>query len=369
VSVLSVILFSSVFVIALIMENSLEIEGIEVSPYNKKYKNKYNIVFAIILFLIAALRHPNTGADTSGYYWMYNKMLSDFNSLDYYWIQFITAIKNGTYTDTLNWELLSKLLSYVIRDGQLWLALVSAVFIFTVYKTIKEYSEDPVISWVYILCIYIYTFILQGLRQSIAMAFILMSIKYVYKRNLLGFIIMVTLATLFHQSAKVFFIVYPLYNLKVSNIYFLIIAVSFFVARFFSSIVSVILNKLVTDSRFSDYLQGRENMYSATSFFVLGAIFIFCYVNKDKLLKKNPQNQILYTISMLSLVIQSTAGIVAEMFRVSYYFNMFNMLLVANVCSSIEDDKKRRQTKFIILLIFVLYFFVSGGYRYKFYWQ
>ena len=307
--------------------------------------------------------------DTSGYYWMYMDILSDYNSLDYYWLKFITSIKNGTYTDMLNWELISKLLSYVIRDGQLWLAVISAIFIVAAYKIIKEYSDDPVISWVYIFCMYIYIFILQGLRQSIAMAFILMSIKYVYKRNLLGFIIMVTVATLFHQSAKVFFIVYPLYRIKVSNIYFLIIGASFLVSRFLSSIVSVILNKLVTDSRFSDYLQGRENMYSETSFFVLGAIFIFCYLYKDELLKKNPKNQILYTISMLSLVIQSTAGLVAEMFRVSYYFNMFNLLLVANVCSSIEDEKKRRQTKFIILIFFALYFFVSGGYRYRFFWQ
>lgn len=366
---LSIILFSSVFIMLLLMENILVIENSKMPTNYKKYKNKYNFIFAIILFSIAALRSPYTGMDTSGYYIMYNKMVHDNNALGYYLSQFITAIKEGTYIDSFGWDFCNKLLSLIIKDGQLWLALLSAIFIVSVYITIKRHSADPVISWAYILSIFIYTFILQGLRQSIAMSIILLSLKYIYNRDLLKFILLVALATLFHQSAIIFLIAYPLYNLKVSKLYFWIIGISFAAARIIPSVVIALLSRFAGDSRFAGYLEGRSNMYSVTGFFVLFAIFTFCYLHKKETLKADQKNQLLYTLSMVSLVLQSSVGIIAEMFRVSYYFSMFNMLLVANVCDSIVDRKKSRIIKYSMIIIFALYFFVSGGFEYKFFWQ
>ena len=363
---LSIILFSTVFLTLLVMENLLEIEQFKTPESVLKSKNRYSFSIMVIFVLIAALRSPRTGADTYGYCLMYNKMVRNNVTLEYLFNRMIEAIKDGEFKDSLNWDVFSKMLSYVIRDTQVWMALISTIFIVAVGIIIKRYSKAPMVSWAYVLGVFIFVFILQGLRQSVAMAIILFSLKFIYDRKLLKFLLLVLLATLFHQSALVFLIVYPLYNLKVTKIHFLIIGISFFMCTVMPARVKQFIGFFVEDSRFEDYLEGRENMYSLSGFLLLFIIFAFCYMFKDEEIMKEPQNQFLYTLSMLGLVFQSAAGLVAEMFRVSYYFNMFNMLLVANVSVAVYD-KKKIAVKSALILVFAAYFFISGGFNYKFY--
>lgn len=363
---LSIILFSAVFIALLVMENLLEIEEVKGSGCLVKNRNKYNYIVTIIVFLIAALRSPTTGADTYGYCVMYNKMVRKDVTLKHLFDNMVEAIKQGEYEDSLNWNLFSKGLSYVIKDTQLWLAVISAIFIIAACIIIKRYSKAPMVSWAYILGVFVFVFILQGLRQSVAMAIILFSLTFVCERKLVKFILLVLLATLFHQSAIIFLIVYPLYKLKVTKFHFLIIGIAFSVCTILPASVKQFIGYFVENSRFENYLEGRENMYSLSGFLVLLLIFIFCYMFKDEKIMKEPQNQFLYTLSMLGLVFQAAAGLVAEMFRVAYYFNMFNMLLVANVSVAIYD-KKKIAVKSALILLFAVYFFISGGFNYKFY--
>lgn len=363
---LSIILFSAVFLSLLVMENLLEIEQFKRPESALKSKNRYNFSMMIIFILIAGLRSPRTGADTYSYCFMYNKMVRNDVTLKYLFDKMVDAIKEGEFKDSLNWDVFSKMLSYVIKDAQLWMAVISAIFIIAVGIIIKRYSKAPMVSWAYFLGVFIFVFILQGLRQSVAMAIILFSLKFIYDRKFIKFLILVLLATLFHQSAIIFIIAYPLYNLKVTKIHFLIIGISFFACTVMPSRVKQFIGFFVEDSRFEDYLEGRENMYSVSGFLVLLMIFAFCYMFKDEEIMKEPQNQFLYTLSMLGLVFQSAAGLVAEMFRISYYFNMFNMLLIANVSTAVFD-KKKMAIKSALILAFAAYFFISGGFNYKFF--
>ncbi|MFK1805304.1 EpsG family protein [Bacteroides fragilis] len=48
-------------------------------------------------------------------------------------------------------------------------------------------------------------FDVNGLRQGLAIGFILYSCKFIFSRNIWGFLFMIILATLSHSSAIVFF--------------------------------------------------------------------------------------------------------------------------------------------------------------------
>ena len=365
----SVLLFGMVFIFAFFMEtNIIIVEQNDIEAAVKK-KRIYNILFFIILFLIAALRHPNTGADTSAYYSMFHYILNSENPLNNYWETLITSLRNGSFTDAIFWNFFSKLASFIIQTPQLWLAFVSGLFLFAVYTTIKKYSDDPVISWTYILSLFIYSFILQGLRQSMAMTIVLFSLKYVFDRKLWKFLLLMGLATLFHQSAIIFVIVYPMHKLKVRIWYFIVIGGMMILSYAFPSVLLSILPSAISSSRFGIYLYGREGMYTISGWLLLFIIFSFCYRYKGNAVKNNPHTSMLFTLLMIGLAMQSMAGMIAEMFRVSYYFNMFSMLLVPNVICSIQKPQYRTEVRFLVLLAFMAYFFYSGGFVYRFFWQ
>ncbi|MBR4721096.1 MAG: EpsG family protein [Clostridia bacterium] len=333
----------------------------------ERFRKKMNISIGILIFLIAALRGPGTGMDTGQYYRMFKDVLAEELPLSYYWSQLITSISGGTFRDMYFWEFFMKLASYVIRSAQGWLAFVSFLYLLSVYIIIDKYSADPAISWLYIYYVFIFSFILQGLRQSMAMACIMFSFRYIMERNWKGFILLITLATLFHQSAMIFFLAYPISMLKNPKGYIITIIVAI-LCQVVPSVALGIIGKLAVNTRFAGYTSHISGL-SWSSFFIQLAIFAFCYYYRTKDDEKDELITILLNFSVMGILMQSMTVIVAEMFRVSYYFNMFNMLLLANICKSIGDEKYNQSYRIAIITLLFAYNFVSGAYRYWFFWQ
>jgi len=336
---------------------------------NSRKKNNINIILTITLILIAALRSPYTGMDTVGYYYVYGNLLRNTKDWHFFFDELIDAIRGGTFKDTIMWSFVSKILTFILPSAQLWMGAISAVFIVSAYTVIRRYSKDPIVSWLY-LCVFIYAFILQGLRQSVAMAIVLLSFKYVYERKPAKFLLLIAFAYLFHQSSIAFIIAYPLYGLNVKRKHIIIIIIALVLSRVVPHIINSVLEYLTSKTRFSGYI-GRSGMYSLSGSIILTCIFIFCYRYKDRLCEDNDVNRLLFALSFVGVITQTMAVIVAEMFRVSYYFSMFNMLLVANTFEIMDEKSRTRNllSRIMLMYIFIMYYYLSGGFLYKFYWQ
>lgn len=332
------------------------------------YNKRNNLLLFLALFLASALRSPNTGADTGGYYGLYKVILRGSNGVGYYWNVMVDSIKDGSFSDNLFWNFFNRVLAIIIKNPQLWLAIISGLFLLGSYITIERYSKDAAMSWIYILCVFIYTFILQGLRQSLSMMVILLSLKYVYEKKLSKFLLCIGIAYLFHNSSILFIIVYPLRRMKANKLYFGVIAGAFALFTLFSSLGLSILTSLSENTRFTSYLD-RSGIYTISGWFILFVIFSFCFYLKKQAVQDDDKVNLLFTLSMLGLVVQSAAGVVAEMFRLSYYFNMFNMLLVPNCIQSIRNDRIRKQYSIAVMLAFLAYFWYCGAYGYWFFWE
>ena len=358
-----------ILVLALACETQYRNECMMVdAPYDRIYSHKYNVIFALLLFAIAALRSPNTGADTGGYYSLYKNILSANLPLEHYFTDIIDGIRSGTYTDGQMWSLFEKIASYVIPNAQLWMAFVAGIFIFACYRLIKRYSLDPIISWVYVYSIYLFTFILQGFRQSIAMAIVMLSFKYADEKKPVKFLLMIGAAYLFHQSAIVCLAIYPLVRLKSSKLYFIPIFGGLVLAYITPSSIIPVLENLISETRFSSNYTFAGETLSIMGWVLLFLFFSFCFIFKDAAIKQNQVNEKLLTITMAGLVIQSFVSVLSEMFRVSYYFNMFNMVLVANTCACVSE-RNQKIVRYGFILAMMAYVFYSGVFQYKFFWQ
>lgn len=366
---ITVLIFGTISIIILVREALYQnAASIKSTQLMKKKCDENNFIMFFLLAIVAALRNPNTGVDTAGYVWLYKQVLDGQNTVMDYWRQFRQSLQNNTFKDSLFWDFFNSVLSLIVKNEQVWLALISLLFLFTAYKIIKKYSKDAIISWTYILCVFVYAFIMQGLRQSMAMVLILISITYVFDKKPIRFCACIAAAYLFHNSSIVFLVIYPLRKLKVSKLYFIVIGGVVALFTLMPSLGVLILTKLVTASRFEEYIT-RSGLYTSSGFIILLLIFIFCYYIYRGCNTDDEHINILFTVSMIGLVTQAAATSVAEMFRISYYFNMFNMLLVPNCIYLIHKREVRKQYVFLVILAFLSYFWYSGAYNYWFFWQ
>lgn len=325
-----------------------------------------NIALGLLLFLIAALRSPGTGMDTGQYHAMFRNILYDDMPLSYYREIVVTAIKDGTFKDNMFWDFFMRFCAYLIRDAQLWLAFVSFIYLFATYLIINKYSEDPVASWLYIYFVFIFTFILQGLRQSVAMALVMLSFRCIMEKQPRKFLLLNAVAWLFHQSSVVFLIAYPLSKIKITRGYFMAALAFGVMCQAIPSVILGMMGQFVANTRFSSYTAQISGL-SWSSFAIQAAIFLFCYFFGKK--KEDELQSVLLNLSVMGIIVQSLAVIVSEAFRISYYFNMFNMLLLANTIDSIEDEKYSQYYRIGVITLLFAYGLIAGAFKYRFYWQ
>ena len=149
---------------------------------------------AVLMTLFYGLRGINTGSDTISYVSMfYEDAAQPFSRLwEYMWEK-----KSPAYV-------LSEWLFYkIFPSAQLWFVATSAFFFFIFSDFIRKNSMDPFFSYFIFFTIF-GTFQMTGIRQSCAMAVLMLAFEQMKNKKLFKFLLLIGLAYLFHKSAVVF---------------------------------------------------------------------------------------------------------------------------------------------------------------------
>lgn len=163
---------------------------------------------AVIMTLFYGLRGHGVGSDTYPYIVMFQQdgAQSFSNLWDYMW-----EMKSPAYV-------LSEWLFYrILPYPQLWLIATSAFFFFTFSKFVEKNSMDPYFSYFIFFTIF-GLFQMSGVRQSCAMAVLMMAFEQMKKKNLIKYLLLVGLAYLFHKSAIVFLPFYFIGKRKITKL-------------------------------------------------------------------------------------------------------------------------------------------------------
>ncbi len=330
---------------------------LQVKGNNKKY---LVISACVILFLYAALRAHDLQPDIPVYVDYYNRYSKlSFNEI----IDFFDSDQKDPFYYVFSW-----FFSRVFSDAQWWLAFVALAYIFAVGLIIYKESENPVLSFLAFLALAYFEFSLSGLRQTLALSFTVLSYFGIRNRNWKQFVILVLLASLFHRSALIFLIVYPIANTKVGKLHFVIaiLAVALFLVG--EAPIRSFLERYLVDTQYEGYIERTVGL-SMAGFIIQLAIFVFCYVYYPVVSKKYEHANILYNLAFIGLLFQLFSSMIAEVFRISMYFSVFNILLIPMVITAEKDQKIRLLETLGISLIFIAYMIWSGIPEYAFFWS
>ena len=317
--------------------------------YLTKYKVEFGLKASFIaIFIFLALRY-DFGSDYQNYYNGFIN-INKYSSINYF---------NESIQFEIGWIFLCRLFG---PFGFFSLIVFLAAFNCLVYYYfIKKYVP---VNY-YWLAVFIYVFNSEymlihasAMRQSIAIAIFLISIQYIYKKDILRYLICIGIAWLFHSSA---IILIPLFVLGIWNweidknksiVIFLIFIGLFIYTTAFLPVINEVVN--VYFEKYEGY-QEQAELSTGIGLIILSCLFIFVlYYSQDQ--KK--QTTLLSKIFLISFLLLPVSQSIMYLARINMYFSPASIAVFPLILIKIKKPViKILFTTFLI--VFTLYGFIS----------
>lgn len=242
--------------------------------------------------------------------------------------------KNDYYLEQARYEIGYKTLMYVISiftdNLQVVLAIIALISIIPVGVFIYKNSEMPFLSLLLYMGFNFYAFVFSGLRQAIAISFIIWSFKFIKDRKLVKYAIMIILAICFHKSAFVFVPAYFLYNIKLNkNTLIGICIVDILIFIFKSQIVNLFISFFYESYSVSN-LNAKNWMLLNIAIIVITLLFY------KKVIKDNKENNLLYLLSIVGVSLMLFSSVSGDVLRIANYYYIFIIALIPKVIKNIQ---------------------------------
>ncbi len=335
---------------------------LNVNKIENKFGNNPKLLFyvvAIVLSVIPAFRSimETKVDDLINYRNLYLRL--PFVSYDKLWTEYINEdLKDYGFSAA------SKVLADWGVSVETWMNIIGIIFAIPFTYFIYKYSKNMYTSSLMLLSL-MFSFTLTGLRQTVALGGILLAYKWIIDKKPIKFIITVLIAACFHSTAILFLPAYWLAKLTVGIKQFVMIGISFVLSTVFPG---VFRNLIVTFSWNEQMEMYAERTVGLTwsGFIINLLIYIFCFVFASKINIKSKLEREVYSKFMslmaIGLMFLAISTVVAEAFRMSYYFNMCSVVVVANTVEDLKDEKDKKILKFVLPIVFVLYMLITSPY-------
>lgn len=325
-----------------------------------KYGSKINkiIIFSAItiLTLLAAFRDKTIGVDVQGYalyLFQAAERVSDWSGFTSYQEDSVQEI--GYDFLVLICAKLFHSLNGVLFGTAL---LINCGVIIGLYR-IRKHISISFAALAYCFLFYQETY--NAMRQWIAMAIIIFGIVYILDRKLLKYCITVTTATLFHTSAIIGLLLYPIAELvrkkNDTKWLILIIAVASFCVLNFGVIVEYCIDSGWINARYLYYATGDDLTYSLPMTIVRIPPIALCAVLYRDMNRKDEFHKVWFLFLILDLIISQLHSIMDFAQRIGAYFTiaqMFDMSLAVKV----GNFRQRALVKVLVLLFLLMYWYV-----------
>lgn len=335
------------FIILLCMF-SLSATLFQFNMYVKKNISKMILVFSILIpSLFATFRM--VGTDTPVYY-------SKFNSLNG------KSLSDIFFTEGFK-EAGNSLFIYIgnlVDSFNVYLFLYSFFTLLFIGLALKSLIREDLmgISFFLYLCIF-YPASLNTMRQSLAVAIVFFSYKFILSKSFFQFFLWVVIAMQFHISSIVVLPVYWLINKekKVNWSVFLSAFVIIIAAILNFQQIFYWISLIFNNERYIYYADYTESMNSRL-FFLNLVIFIFLIVVYRITESKDNNTNYYFILLLIGLTIGITGFISPYIKRISIFFDIVQILLIPKIALLASSKNNKYLMLFFVYLFGVTYFIV-----------
>lgn len=179
---------------------------------NKKTCNRLAIIAMIVMCILTGTRYQIGGYDYANYLYKFDSapMLSHLNIIEY-------IHTNGWIGSEFGYYALNSIIKTLGFNFYGFTLIVSCFFYYTLYRVCSRYSYNMNL----VIIIFFYKGFLDlsfiYMRQSIAVAIFLCSLKYCQQRKVCKYLILAAIAVSIHTSAIILFLVYFFCKINISK--------------------------------------------------------------------------------------------------------------------------------------------------------
>lgn len=320
----------------------------KISAYKMQYVALFILAF-LPLFLVSALRY-GVGTD---YFFTY-------------YPQFYNILNGGSNVYS-EWGFfyLNKLIQLFTDDAQWLFVVTSFIFVYFLIKTIINQSPNVFISLLVVLLTGIFFASLNNIRQAIAVVLCFAAFPSAVNKKYLRCCLYLLCASLFHKIAIIMLLFYIVVQLKFIRKHFLRTAI---ILTLFLPLLCKLYVYIISLTRYKYYLTDY-NVHSDTTVNIIYHLFFFIvsyFVLKNKI-KTDNKSYILVFAQFASFYVSAISifiGIPELITRLTFCFQVFQVLLIPYIFINIEDRSNRNLFLIIFILLYGLYFvrnFVLGN--------
>lgn len=311
-----------------------------------------------------AMFRYNIGYDYGSYILAYK------NSFDLSYQSIIMGYKSG---DPIAYYLVTKIAT-VFNSERVFLMILAILAITPgIVYIIRDWGDlhtQPMMVFFFLFSPFIFSF--SACKQGIALSILMFSLKYIYDRKPIKFVVCVVIACLFHSTAIVFLLVYFFLNSK-GNLStmkkIIIIMASILVIINLQSILGHVMN-----GRYGDYaisiVEGKNR-----TFWLYSVMTFFFIIFRKRMVENDKRNELLIMMMVVGTLCQYLGFSNAFAKRIGEYFLMAQVFLIPQ--SVYLFTKESRKLANLLIFIYIVAIFLianpiaSSGmgfvpYQYKF---
>jgi len=285
---------------------------------------------------------------------------------DYF--SYVAEIKEGVeYLKNSRYEPLSNsifILSAILKFYPITFIIFGWLTLFFVLKSINNFSVKPVVSWLVYYSFPLFFFAsLSTIRQSLATVIILYSYKFLKDKKNFNFLISILIATLFHSSAILGILLWPIVKFKFNKTINIVLFISSFIFPFFlNEIIINLAGRIVTGtSSFSGYIWYLNNETEGTTKlqYLYYAIGIFNLIFYNQLSKLNSENKDFLNFVNIGIVIFNMLSFEPiSATRISAFFLIFLIYIIPYYPVIFKKYRQVIKPIIFILLLSISFFYL-----------
>lgn len=328
---------------------SLIILGIIYKPRNKMNRWFYFSILFLLFFVIASFRAINIGNDTQEYFRIF-RLISSSNSL---------TIAIGLTRYEIGYITLNYIISRFTSNFSVLLCLVSAFYLFSVFRFIKKYASK--IGIVVILCFTFFMFydVMNIIRQCISVAIFLFAIDYLLDRKFVKYFCLIILATFFQSISLVLLLIYfiPKADFKKAKDlvkWIFVVVIALIILGSLSRIVGVVFPYFAHYFT-TEYAEGGVRSASLVFFLIRIGIVVFVWLlggfrtNQDLDIKSN----IFMQMMLLDCLIAGMSISFNILDRIENFFCLGYIIAISNGITRIKRSNQILADVIIIIFSFI----------------
>ena len=321
-----------------------------------KSKKRMLVLAVLPMALLYGLRYEKIGNDTIGYVRFFETTVRK--------LSFSELFESGDERFEIGFKLYTKIIS-LFSDSYTIYFIITAIILFGVLARFAyKYTENPFVVLYMFMTLGTYAFYETGLRQALAMTVCLLAVDFVHGKKIIKFVLTVLVAALFHRSAYIFLLLYPLAHIKrtpfkiIANVLAGLVAVGGF--SFFQDLFNTWLG----------YDYEIEQMGSGQIFALLVTVIVIYALfvlsgNKDS----NIGQGVIVQMALFSVIFWVLRLISRTAERISFYYTFGVYVYFAQTFKNDKDKMQVVARMMFLIAFFALFYLRNSGAVYKFFWQ